>query len=233
MELKQIIAALLQLQEFDIKIDSMQKMVLELTNRLQNQKQEAEKEKHVCLQIEQELRQITIQSKQEEGEMENKNELIKKYQQQLSQVKTNKEYAILQQQISGFKADYSLIEEKVLKIFYDIDNINKKLKEEKIILDEKIKHFQEQEDLAQKKINALKNNILRIESEKEEKGKSIPREIFLAYKKISANIGTAVVQLIGNTCKGCSMDIPVQTSIDIKISNKICFCPNCSRIIYA
>ena len=63
--------------------------------------------------------------------METREKEIKKYQTQLYQIKTNKEYMSLQKEIEGLKADNSVLEDDILESMERIDKLKAEIAEEK------------------------------------------------------------------------------------------------------
>src|SRR3989338_7425340 len=64
---------------------------------------------------EERMKTLQLAQKHKEVELQSREEQVKKLQGQLFQVKTNKEYTVMQREIETLKADNSVLEEAILK----------------------------------------------------------------------------------------------------------------------
>ena len=107
---KECIDTLKKVQEIDREIYQCQQKLKEIPEERARVKREFELEKNRLMGLETAHKNLQLKQKQKEGELAQKEANIKKLDGQLSQVKTNKEYSALQQEIASLKADNSLLE---------------------------------------------------------------------------------------------------------------------------
>ena len=101
-------------QHLDSEIHHSHILLEEIPAQRAQLKSELELEKIRLNELEKSLRDIQLKLKDKELELSQKETQIKKLDGQLSQVKTNKEYGALQQEIASLKADNSLLEEGII-----------------------------------------------------------------------------------------------------------------------
>ncbi len=159
--------------------------------------------------------------------------LIQKYEEQLSNVKNNREFESLNKEMQYQKLEIEYNEKLI--------NDNAKLVEEKKTLIENTKEVLNirLKDLEEKKIEL--NEIIS-ETEIDEKKLLVLREkrkikidanLIYSYNKLRLNArnGLAVVNIERNACGGCFSKIPTQRQLEIKQHKKIIVCEYCGRIL--
>ena len=197
-------------------------------------REEEFKEKSVNLKkLEDDLKALLMKRKEKEGDLEAKEGTIKKYQQQLNQVKTNKEYTALQEEIGRVKADDSLIEEAILNIFDEIDAGNKNITKEKDFLKGEEAKFDEEKKRFASDTERIKTELEALKKQREELSGKVDKVILKKYERIvKSKDGLAVVTIANDACQGCFRVMPPQVVNEIKMNKELVFCDNCARILY-
>jgi hypothetical protein len=150
---------------------------------------------------------------------------IKKLDGQLSQVKTNKEYAALQQEIASLKADNSLLEEGIIHIMDEVDAAKEETRKEKEKFASVTKSFQDRDNEMAGQEKTLQ--------EREESVAGLPPELGELYNRISLKKqGLALAVVNGEVCAACQMKLRPQLINEIRLGEQIIVCENCSRILY-
>ena len=158
---------------------------------------------------------------------------LKKSQERLGFIKTNKEYQSLLKEIEDVKTINSQIEDQMLEGLEQMDDIERVLADR----DNEYKKLSEQ-------VNSEKQTITR-ETEKNNKRLA---ELDAEWKRFSGKIdpqllkiylmvrdkagGIAVAPVKDAVCRGCNMNIPSQMYNDLRRCDSLKFCPSCQRIIY-
>ena len=115
-----------EVQEYDREIYLLQETLEEIPSELAEVTAKLETEKNRLKTFQDELKGAQLKQKQKEGEHATKEENIKKYETQLTQVKTNKEYSSLQGEMTSLKADNSLLEEAIINLIDQAEAVQKK-----------------------------------------------------------------------------------------------------------
>ena len=157
----------------------------------------------------------------------------KKYEDQILQIKTQKEYEALTSEIAQIEEKVTMMKEEeedlnneVIRLKKDIEKGDAELEilEENISMKEK-----EVEELLKKKNEEL-NGYLK---EREKIAEGLDEEIIYKFEKIvKKKDGIGIVPIKNNVCMGCNMILPPQFVNDVRREDNIIFCPNCSRILY-
>ncbi len=179
------------------------------------------------------LKEVKLSLNKKELALKEREENIKKYDAQLFQVKTNKEYTALQSEISNLKADNSVLEEEIIKMLDEVQNVENDLGEEN-------KRFKKLEDECTQKTNELERKLKgneeklnKLKEKKEELAKTVDPIIFSTYERIiKGKSGVALAKVEDESCGMCQMKLLPQTINEILLGKKMVRCENCSRILY-
>lgn len=155
-----------------------------------------------------------------------------KYQSQLFEVKNNREYDAVTQEIEGVKMEISKKETQILELM-DLENELKKNQEESAQTVENLK-----KSLEEKK-KELQGRMVKTEKEEaaltDQRGKIVRKiepRILAAYERIrKAKKDRAVVPVIGHACGGCYKNLPPQRVLEVRAMNKMYLCETCGRIL--
>ena len=231
--LKEQIKLLVELQGLDTQIFRLEDELEAIPETIRIREEEF-KEKSVNLKkLEDDLKALLMKRKEKEGDLEAKEGTIKKYQQQLNQVKTNKEYTALQEEIGRVKADDSLIEEAILNIFDEIDAGNKNITKEKDFLKGEEAKFNEEKKRFASDTERIKTELETLKKQREELSGKVDKVILKKYERIvKSKDGLAVVTIANDACQGCFRVMPPQVVNEIKMNKELVFCDNCARILY-
>mgnify|MGYP001587723995 CR=1 FL=1 len=230
----QSIEILKRAQELDREIYRIRHELESIPETIQLLAAEFEKEKKEIARLEAGLKEVQLRQKQKEGELAEKESLVRKYDSQLTQVKTNKEYSVLQQEIANLKADGSMIEDVILGLLDEVEAAQKKLREEKERLVKAEKESQQKKVELTAHGETLKTEVSGMEKKRQEIISQVPPEVRELYEKIiEKKKGLALVPTEGEDCGGCRMEIRPQLLNELKLKEALVICENCSRILYA
>ena len=228
------IAVLKQAQVLDKEIYDLNALVENIPREIKALDDEFNKQKAILDHFGQELRAIQLRQKELDNDLKAREGNVSKLDAQLAQVKTNKEYAALQQEIKSLKADISLVEEKIILIYDEIDthqakvNIEKeRLKKEDAEINKKKKELEDKKVVASQRAKDLR-------SQRVEVLKQVDREVVAQYENIVRHKqGLALSPLQDENCGVCQMTIRPQIQNEVKLGDRMVFCESCGRILYA
>ena len=180
------------------------------------------------------LKTVQVQQKEKELELATKESNVKKLQAQLFQVKTNKEYSVMQQEIDHSKADASLLEEDILKVIDTIEQARQEHQQQVAVVAKQQEALNTEEARVHKELETLKADVAALEEKRNTLAPLVDPQARHIYERILANRdGLAMVPLIDASCGGCHMVQPPQVVNEALIQDKLVMCGSCSRILYA
>lgn len=232
-DLKNQINSLVQLQTIDSEIYALKyekEAKPEEIKALENSF--LEKKQHLT-DLEKTSLDLQKQRKDKELELASKEESGKKLQVQLYQIKTNKEYQAMIQQIDGIKADASVIEDKILELLEKTDKIKIDIEQEKHRLQEEERICNEEKKKLQDRLKEIDDRLSQLDAQRKQVMPEIEPKILKQYERILLNRdGLAIVIVKDNSCQGCNMFVPPQVINLIKMYERIITCEVCNRILY-
>lgn len=211
---------------FNRELENQPVLLAELDSELAQEKNEYEKK-------EAELKKVMIKRKEKENELISKENEIKKLQAQLYQLKSNKEYQAMEKEISLRKADVSVLEEEIIGLLDKLDEMNKRLSEQKGLFNKKKQECEEEKLKIKQRTEDLRKELERLNAERSQKIQDIDKDFLSKYERIlRSKDGLAMVSVNGNACGGCNINLPPQVINEIKMKEDLVFCENCARILY-
>ncbi|MDP8233262.1 MAG: C4-type zinc ribbon domain-containing protein [Candidatus Saelkia tenebricola] len=227
------IPLLIELQKFDLKLlelhSSKEAMPLQLEEwitRLDEKKSDVEA-------LEEDIQAVKVEIKEKELELQVAEENIKKFQQQLMQIKSNKEYKALLHEIAGKKADNSCIEDAILDLMDKLEQSELSVNRENAKSKEIEKEFQQEEIRIKKEMQKVDVAIKEEEIKREAIAVKVDKELLSIYNRLLVNKGgLAIVPVIDGACGGCYLSLRPQAINEIKRADSLVTCERCSRIFY-
>ena len=168
-----------------------------------------------------------------ELEVEAFGDTLSKYKSQLMEVKTNKEYQAMLQEIANAEGEIAKKEDQVLEgmmVVEDKEQLVKKVKKE----------FQQQEKEVLQKRSKLEKfaseaqaQIDDLQRDKNQLQAQIPEELTQQYERIAtARNGLALAEAKDQTCQACHVRLRPQLFAELKANQEIIRCENCNRFLY-
>jgi len=225
--------ALYTLQQIESQIDKIKIIRGELPNEVQDLEDEiAGLETRVDKLID-EISELETNILSYKTAMKDSAALIKKYDEQIKNVRNNREYESLSKEIEFQNLESQLAEKKMKEAIFAIEmkknlieESNGQLKERKVDYDIKNAELKDIIDETEKEeLNLVKRS--------EDIQKRVEDRLLTAFKRIRKNArnGLAVVQIERDACGGCFNKIPPQHQLDIRMHKKIIVCEYCGRIL--
>lgn len=231
--LKTQLATLVELQEVDSQIYSLNEEKRLKPGELESLKANFEAKKQDLANLEKSALDLQKEKKDRELELASKEENMKKLQAQLYQLKTNKEYNAMLGQIQDAKADASLIEDKILESLEKIDKVKAGIDSEKKNLQQAEQVFNTEKNKIEDRIKEIDDRLAQLDSQRSQIIPKIEKKILTQYERILKNRdGLAIVRIKNNTCMGCNMHTPPQVINLIQMYERIMICEVCNRILF-
>ena len=179
------------------------------------------------------VKTLQLAQKEKEGELQTKEAHIKKLQGQLFQLKTNKEYATMQREIDGLKADNSLLEEDIIRALDAIDQAAKDRK----IQEAQFATAQQQAGAERQRLEGelaeIEARIAQLERDRTTILPEVEAKTLAAYERVlRLREGRALVPIVNDACGGCDRRLPPQVVNEVYLKAKLVTCEHCSRILY-
>lgn len=224
---------LYELQRIDTEIDKIKTLRGELPLEVQDLEDEIAGLETRIENLKVELGELDKTSSTRKMDIKKAEEAIKKYSEQLDNVRNNREYDALSKEIEFQKLEIELQEKRIREA-------QKAKAEKEALIEESKKRYEDKvSDLEAKKgelndiINETHKDEESLQTKSEELAATIDERLLTAYRRIRSNArnGLAVVTVDRDACGGCFNKIPPQRQLDIRSRKKIIVCEYCGRIL--
>ena len=224
---------LYELQRIDTEIDKIKTLRGELPLEVQDLEDEIAGLETRIENLKVELGELDKTSSTRKMDIKKAEEAIKKYSEQLDNVRNNREYDALSKEIEFQKLEIELQEKRIREA-------QKAKAEKEALMEESKKRYEDKvSDLEAKKgelndiINETHKDEESLQTKSEELAATIDERLLTAYRRIRSNArnGLAVVTVDRDACGGCFNKIPPQRQLDIRSRKKIIVCEHCGRIL--
>ena len=224
---------LYELQRIDTEIDKIKTLRGELPLEVQDLEDEIAGLETRIENLKVELGELDKTSSTRKMDIKKAEEAIKKYSEQLDNVRNNREYDALSKEIEFQKLEIELQEKRIREA-------QKAKAEKEALMEESKKRYEDKvSDLEAKKgelndiINETHKDEESLQTKSEELAATIDERLLTAYRRIRSNArnGLAVVTVDRDACGGCFDKIPPQRQLDIRSRKKIIVCEYCGRIL--
>lgn len=183
--------------------------------------------------LEEQLEQLAKERRRVDGELSDQQELLKKYQGQLMQVKNQQQYAAAWKEIDATRKGVKDLEDSVLKNMTEAEALQKQLDERKDGHAELKGRYDAAHDEWQHSLADLKKEAeeLRVKAAKAESG--VPERLRNEFHKIyKLRQQIAVARVAGESCSSCRTRVRPQVAQQLKRGEMV-RCEGCHRILYA
>ncbi len=230
---KEDIEMLKKVQVLDKEIYDLGVFVSELPAKLSQLDQEIESKKALYNQHEEEIKKIKLAVKEKELELGKKDGEISKLDGQLAQLKTNKDYTAMVEQIAGIKADKGMLEEKILLDWDNVEKLNAGREEEKKKFSGEEQKINQQKKSLEDEVKQAQEKIGKLKEERKHILEPVSQEVKALYEKILLKReGVALVKIEGENCGGCQFLMRPQIINEVRMLQEITLCERCTRILY-
>ncbi|MDD5487966.1 MAG: C4-type zinc ribbon domain-containing protein [Candidatus Omnitrophica bacterium] len=229
-----VIDCLAELQKIDSQLYDIRSEIASIPDMIAGFDAELAEKMSAFNAAESRLKELQLSKGKKELEMKDKEEKVKKHEGELYQIKNNKEYTALQSEIESIKADISLLEEDLIRIFDEIENAKADQAREKDACGEEAALVETEKRKIEDHRKELEAQVSKMEADRKVVAAGVDEQTLYRYERILKNKGrTALAEVKGAFCGECNMQLRPQVLNDVKIKRDIVFCENCARILYA
>ena len=182
--------------------------------------------------LQQSIEQLSKEHRRVDGELSDQQELVKKYQTQLMQVKNQQQYAAAWKEIDSTRKQVKELEDAELKTMGEIEGLQNDLKQRqdasgdlKSRWDAAHEAWQHSLGDLRAEVEKLKQSVAAVESKLPDRLKSEFHQIFKQRQ------GIAVARIINDSCSACRTRIRPALFQQLK-RGELVRCEGCHRILY-
>ncbi len=179
------------------------------------------------------LTQAELEKRKAEGELADHKEKLRKYQAQLRNVSSSREYSAALNEIDGVEKlirstedRFLELEEEIETARADLETRQKNLPEETEQHEERLKDWRADQRTINEELVSAQEEIRKLEAE------IPPRDRSEFHRLIEKKHGLAVVLVANRSCSACHVAIRPAAMQQLKQGREIIYCDSCKRILY-
>ena len=183
--------------------------------------------------IQKEIAEFQTAISQRKGEIAEAEASVARYNQQLNEVKNNREYDMLSKEIEFQTLEIELCNKKIREALSRIEEREAVLKQNQELVEDRKQVLEEKKGELDEILQETKEEEDKLKSKASELEMKIDPRLLTSFKRIRKNArnGLGVVYVQRDACGGCFNKIPPQRQLDIKMHKKIIVCEYCGRIL--
>jgi len=231
--LKDKIKVLIELQNCDNRIQSLQARKRQGPSRIQALSDEMENVSRGFREDEERLDAIKSERRALEQEVEDLDTKLQKGNEKLSNIKSNKEYSAALKEIEGYKKKKAALEDQLIQQMEELELVTERCKANSEQLETLQQQFEKDKKVVQDELVGIEKELNALEKERAAVARKADPQFLGHYQLVRERIGShAVSPVIGGVCKSCNMGIPPQMFNELMKCLELTSCPHCNRIIY-
>ena len=224
---------LAQLQELDGKIQKLEEEIRTIPEDILTLREVISQGERSLEEMREKREGLAKERRHKERDLSVKEDALSKYQSQLYEVKTNKEYSALMVEMDSLKQENSELEDEILGLMEKGDELTGLIKRKEEELSKARERLTKEEDKNRERVFSLEENRREVGGEREELAKKVDGNVLSSYERIlKGKGGLALVPVKDDACQGCFMELPPQTINETIKGDKIIYCERCSRMLY-
>ena len=225
--------ALFQYQTLLSEIDRIKTLRGELPHEVKDLEDEIVRFQTRIQKLKEDISELKTLVNQKNGEIADRKVKIERYDEQINNVRNNREYAYLEKEKEFESLEIELAEKNIRDAQAkqeqkkaDIAQAKEELSDNEHILEEKRKELEEIVSETREQEESLREQAKTLEP-------LIDSYTLAAFKRIrkNAHTGLGIVTVQRGACGGCFNRIPPQRRLEIKMHKKIIVCEYCGRIM--
>lgn len=233
MSVEQKLQALYELQTTLTAIDEKRALRGELPLEVQDLEDEIAGLDTRIEKIDTEIKEFQSAITMKKGEVQEAQANLERYNNQLNEVRNNREYDSLSKQIDYERLEVELCNKKIKEATDQVAYRTNDLEIAKTEREERQKDLDEKKSELEDILAETREEETMLKERAKDLEVKIEPRLLSSFKRIrkSARNGLGIVYVQRDACGGCFNKIPPQRQLDIKMHKKIILCEYCGRIL--
>jgi uncharacterized protein len=224
---------LMRLQEVCLAIEEQAKKLAAMPGRTQDLEQSLARHRADVAKTRDELAESQKQRRKLEGDLQAVETRISKYQGQLMDVKTNKEYTAMLHEIETVKEERGGIETRILQAMDASEALEGSIRQKEAALSEEQQRVSGLLTALKQEERAAADLKGSLEAQRSGVEKELPADLVAEFGRVSRGRGgLAVVGVRAGLCQGCSVRIQPRVFQLIRRNEGLLRCESCKRFLY-
>ena len=224
---------LVELQRLDSEIAEVEAAAAAIPGVIRRIEEQLMKAKAALDAVTAETDRMTKLRRQQERELEEVTDQLKKRQSRLFEIKTNQEYSAVLKEIEGLKHKVSVLEEAILVLLDQIEVELKALAEEEQRVRSSEAEALRDTQRKEAELRQLRGRLSELQGARKGRSKDVESSLLQQYLRLlKSRAGRAVAPVRDGSCEGCHVALTPQLYNEVRRNEEILTCERCGRILY-
>ena len=221
------------LQQIDSKIDEIEILKGELPMEVSDLEDEIAGLDTRINRLEGQVKDLQTEISRHSANIAESEQLILRYEEQMNNVKNNREYEALMKETEMQRLEIQLSDKKAGSSDRELETKQAALDMTKEKRDDKVKLLETKQEELKSIITKTEKDEKKLRRQSDKQRKAIEDRLLRGYNRVRSSYrnGLAVVTVERNACGGCFNSIPPQQQLEISQRKRIMICEHCNRIL--
>jgi len=170
--------------------------------------------------------------RQAEKDLDVQIDKLRKFEEQSSKVKTNKEYQALMGELEGLRAEKTAIEDRILAFMEGQGELEATVPPLAAEVKREQEAFAAEEGKLRTVEAGLRGELEHVEAQRASAAGGLEAGALAAYQRVQRLRGDAVAEVREQLCLGCRTMLPPQNYVEVMRNDAVRTCPHCNRILF-
>jgi len=231
--LKEQLKYLIELQQFDARIQELEQSARALPEKLAPAKQDLAKLEGLLQMEKDELAKTEQWRKDQEFILQQETEAIQKAKTKLQASSSTKEFAAANRELEAKRRSMGEREEELLKVIDALEVSRKNIADHEGDVAKLRASVEAEETVILAKASELKQQVDAAMGERSGLADKVEERLLKRYETTRKQRGFALAHVVNGSCTGCHMKIPPQLNNELARGDSIEACPLCHRLLYS
>jgi predicted nucleic acid-binding Zn-ribbon protein len=224
---------LVELQRLDSEIAEAEAAAAAIPGVIRRIEEQLMKAKAALDAVTAETDRMTKLRRQQERELEEVTDQLKKRQSRLFEIKTNQEYSAVLKEIEGLKHKVSVLEEAILVLLDQIEvELKARAEEEQRVRSSEAEALRDTQR-KEAELRQLRGRLSELQGARKGRSKNVELSLLQQYLRLlKSRAGLAVAPVRDGSCEGCHVALTPQLYNEVRRNEEILTCERCGRILY-
>lgn len=227
-----VIDELLRLQELDCGIRDLEQLKRDIPARKTEEQERLTEHKKALNEAEESLKAKLVAVKEMEVETQARKEKIGKFRSQQVDIKTNREFRALEEEIKNVEDQISGIEDRELVLMEEVEALRKNVDEKRRALEEEDRSVHRDCAAWDEKIRQTDARLAEETAKRQALVAAVDPAWIPTYEAIFERKDRALVPVEGEVCGGCHMKLPRYIVHASRKRTEMVKCDFCGRLVY-
>jgi predicted nucleic acid-binding Zn-ribbon protein len=223
---------LLELQKADAEILRLSEEIAALPKRVQAIEEKLAGTKAVLEQAKAAVKADEATRRKHESSIQDLQQKISKYRDQMLEVKTNDQYRALQHEIDFAEKDIRATEDKILELMINADSREKQVKAAEAELKEETAEIEKEKVEARQRTAEDEKMLAEWNAKRDGYRSSVPGDLLRHYDRVLKLRKTGLSEVRDHKCLACQVMLRPQTYNEVRSGDQVVICDSCQRILY-